>query len=153
MLTKLFCCVFLMGPGQDTLPPSPPPLAERNEMYSHYQRQPEMPLCDYLETPAERQECMKEHIIKIIYGNLKWPPLARESCVTGMALISFSVTETGALEDFKIVRDPGAGTGEEALRVVKLLAQETGPWHPGVEGVDRRPVRVQYNMPVKFKLE
>jgi protein TonB len=113
---------------------------------------PEMALCDYLKNPSERKECMTEHIIKIIYGNLKWPPLARESCVEGMAVISFAVTETGVLEDFKIVRDPGAGTGEEALRVVKLLAEETGPWHPGTVGPDRKPVRVQYNMPVKFKL-
>ena len=135
----------------DTLPPPPPPPIDENQLFTHYERQPEMPLCDYLEKPSERRKCMEEQIVSIIYDNLKYPAAIRQASFMGTAFISFAVTETGTLEDFKIVRDPGAGTGEEALRVVKLMAEKTGPWHPAVWGRDRKPVRVQYNMPVKFK--
>jgi len=45
------------------------------------------------------------------------------------------------------VRDPGANLGKEALRVVKMFPK----WNPGTQRGE--PVKVQFNIPVKFYLE
>ncbi len=50
-----------------------------------------------------------------------------------------------------MVRDIGAGCGDEALRVVKLMDSMGQKWTPDKQR--GRPVRVQFNLPVKFKLE
>lgn len=103
------------------------------------------------QTYAEQHSCTTEAIMKMVYENVRWP--GPDVCVDGIAVISFIVEKDGSLNDFTIRRDPGQGTGEEALRVVKLMAEATGPWVPGAWGIDRKPVRIQYNVPVKFWLE
>ena len=50
-----------------------------------------------------------------------------------------------------MVRDIGAGCGDEALRVVNLMNKENKVWTPGKQR--GRPVRVQFTLPVKFKLQ
>ncbi|WP_222706993.1 energy transducer TonB [Neolewinella aurantiaca] len=107
-------------------------------------------VCDSI-VPTDQYNCSNELIRHIIYKNLRWP--GPDVCVEGMAVISFLVCESGELENFKVVRDPGAGTGEEALRLVKLMAQQTSPWVPGTRGQERKPVEMQYHVPVKFRLE
>jgi len=49
--------------------------------------------------------------------------------------------------DPKILRDLGGGCGKEALRIVQTMPQ----WVPGKQR--NQPVRVQFNLPVRFKLE
>lgn len=52
------------------------------------------------------------------------------------ATVSFTVDEQGNLSDFKIVKDPGYGTGAEAVRVI-----QRGPkWIPAKQ--DGKPVKV-----------
>lgn len=119
-------------------------------MWSLPQTMPYPATCESVEK-KDRTNCRNELLTTIIYENLRWPN--PDACVEGMAVISFTVTATGQLEDFKIARDPGAGTGEEALRLVKLMAEQTRPWVPGTQGVKKKPVPVRFNMPVKFKLE
>jgi len=153
MLTELFCCASLVMSATDTLPPPPPPPIDENQLFTHYERQPEIMLCDSLENVSERKRCMTERIVKIIYSHLEYPKEAKEKELEGVAVVAFTITKEGRFEDFQIVRDPGLGTGEEALRVVKILGKETAPWHPGTLGRDRKPVDVRIMMPVKFKLE
>jgi protein TonB len=45
-----------------------------------------------------------------------------------------------------LLRDIGGGCGEEAVRVVKMMPK----WIPGKQ--KGKPVRTQFNLPVKFKL-
>ena len=131
-------------------PPPPPPVEEPSTMWSWPQTMPYPIACDSVDK-NDRFDCSNELLKNIIYDNLRWPRLA--DSFEGMAVISFKVTITGQLKDFKIARDPGAGSGEEALRVVKLMAAQTSPWIPGTTGPEKKPVEVQFNMPVKFKLE
>jgi len=46
----------------------------------------------------------------------------------------------------KILRDPGSGLGEEAMRVLKISPH----WRAGIQ--NGKPVRVQYTVPVNFSL-
>ncbi|MGB3548634.1 MAG: energy transducer TonB [Saprospiraceae bacterium] len=90
-------------------------------------------------------------MLEYIYKNIKYPAIARENGVEGTAVVTFVVEKDGTVSDARVVRDPGAQTGDEALRVVKLMNTEKIKWTPGKQR--GRPVRVQFNLPVKFKLE
>ncbi|WP_316769525.1 energy transducer TonB [Pedobacter frigiditerrae] len=83
---------------------------------------------------------------KFLGANIKYPEMAAKNNVQGTVLVSFVVEKDGSLSDIKIERSLGSGTDEETIRVLKLSRN----WNPGIE--DARPVRVKYNIPVKFAL-
>jgi hypothetical protein len=63
----------------------------------------------------------------------------------GKVFISFVIEKDGSLSDIKNIRDIGLGTGEEAIRVLKLSPN----WIPGkMNGV---PVRVLYSLPITLQ--
>ena len=62
----------------------------------------------------------------------------------GRVYVQFVVEKDGSLTDIKSVRDIGHGTGEEAVRVLKLSPK----WIPGEQ--DGKPVRVQYSLPISI---
>ena len=58
--------------------------------------------------------------------------------------------QDGSLKDARITQDIGAQCGAEVLRVIRLLDDQK-KWKPtGSRG--KKNVRVQYNLPVEFKL-
>lgn len=65
--------------------------------------------------------------------------------LNGRVYISFAVNSDGSLDEFKILRDIGHGTGEEAIRILKLSPK----WIPGE--LNGKPVRVQYSLPISIK--
>lgn len=85
-------------------------------------------------------------LIEYIGKNTKYPAIARENNIEGRVFISFVVEKDGNISDVKVVRGIGGGCDEEAKRVIKGLPRFT----PGKQ--NGRPVRVQYNVPVNFKL-
>ena len=89
---------------------------------------------------AEYYEGGKEAMYKFIAKELKYPLLAKRNRVQGDCIISFTLNEDGSTQGFKILRNAGAGTGEEALRVAKLLKFKA----PGYS--------VNGSIPIKFKL-
>lgn len=60
-------------------------------------------------------------------------------------IIRFIVEPDGTLSNYEILKDPGYGTGEEAVRTMKLSPK----WQPGE--LNTKPVRVQYSMPILIK--
>ena len=88
--------------------------------------------------------------MKFVYNNISYPVTAREIEHEGLAVIGFVVTEEGKIKDYKIIRDPGAGLGKEALRVVKLMDRKKIIWTAGrQQGIK---VKVRYTLPVRFKI-
>lgn len=79
------------------------------------------------------------------------PGSGRENGIEGTAYIAFVVEKDGSISDPKILRAPGGGLGEEALRVVKLMNEMNLNWKPGQQR--NVPVRVMFNLPVRFKLQ
>ena len=77
---------------------------------------------------------------------IKYPVLAADNEIQGNVFMSFVVEKDGSLSDIKIDRKLGYGTDEEAVRVLKLSRS----WNPGMQ--NGRPVRVKYNIPIKFSL-
>ncbi|WP_157472279.1 energy transducer TonB [Neolewinella persica] len=140
-------------PFKDVLPP-PPPLhnhpIEKGFIGSIREKMPLFPGCDNGLVYPKDKECADSLLLEFIYGNLRYPYLAWRDSVEGMAVISFYIEKDGAVTEAKIVRDPGADTGAEALRIINLMVEQNLRWTPG-EQMDK-PVRVRFNMPVKFKL-
>ncbi len=128
-------------------PPPPPPAPKEDEIFKVVEDNPAFPGCEGISDKAEKKRCADEKMLQFIYGNIKYPAIARENGVEGMVVIKFVVEKDGSISAPEIVRDIGAGCGAEALRVVKLMPK----WEPGKQR--GRAVRVQFNLPVKFKLE
>lgn len=114
------------------------------------ERMPQLRSCDSLDGYGERNQCTTETILRMLREHLRWPA---GSCAEGMVVVSFSVEADGILHDFRVTRGIVPAFDEEALRVVKLLAELTEPWHPATHGRERKPTRMLYHLPVKFKLE
>jgi periplasmic protein TonB len=80
-------------------------------------------------------------------NNIKYPQVAKENSITGTVIVTFVVEKDGSISDVRVLKDIGGGCGEEALRVVKMMPK----WKAGKQnGV---PVRVQFNLPIRFTLE
>ncbi len=128
-------------------PPPPPPKKEPDEIFKVVEEMPTFPGCEHITDKAARKACVDQKLLEFIYSNIKYPAIARENGVEGMVVITFVVEKDGSITDARIARDIGAGCGQEALRVVKMMPK----WNPGKQR--GRPVRVQFNLPIRFKLE
>lgn len=89
---------------------------------------------------AEHYEGGKEGMYEYISKEMKYPALAKRNRVMGEAIIGFTINEDGSTSGFKVLRNPGAGTGEEALRIARLLKFKA----PGYA--------LNVSIPIKFKL-
>jgi len=88
----------------------------------------------------------QEALMTYLANNIKYPQLARESNIQGTVYIDFIVEANGSVSNVKVKRGIGGGCDEEAMRVV----QDMPVWKPGKQR--SKPVRVQYNLPVRFIL-
>jgi len=84
--------------------------------------------------------------IKFLQENIKYPQMARESGISGTVYVTFVVERDGNVTDVKVMRGIGGGCDEEAIRVIKAMPK----WNAGKQR--GKPVRVQFNMPIKFTL-
>ena len=108
---------------------------------------PKFPGCENEGDEAAKKACAQKKMLEFIYGNIKYPSIARENGVEGTVVVRFVIDKTGAITAPEIVRDIGAGCGAEALRIVQMMPK----WNAGKQR--GRPVKVQFNLPVKFKLQ
>ena len=76
---------------------------------------------------------------------------ARENGIQGRCYVTFVVEKNGAVSDVKLMRDIGGQCGKESLRVVNLMTKQKIKWTPGKQR--GRNVRVQFNLPVHFRLQ
>jgi periplasmic protein TonB len=86
-------------------------------------------------------------LLKYLSNNIEYPQIANESGIQGRVFVTFVVEVDGSVTDVKILRGIGGGCDEEAVRVVKGMPR----WKPGKQR--GKPVRVQFNLPVKFTLQ
>jgi protein TonB len=78
---------------------------------------------------------------------MKYPEEAKELGVQGKVFVTFVVEIDGSISNVRVLRGIGSGCDDEAVRVVKSMPK----WIPGKQrGV---PVRVQFNLPINFKLQ
>lgn len=87
-----------------------------------------------------------ENFYRYLRSTVKYPKEAQEKNIQGKVFLSFIVEKDGMLSDIKVERKLGAGTDEEAVRVLK----ESPKWIPGIQ--DNKIVRVKFNIPMNFSL-
>lgn len=139
------------APGPKTPPPPPPPPPKEEEIFVIAEDMPRFPGCEELPTKKEKEECARSKLLEFVYANISYPPEARENGVEGTVVVSFVVEKDGSVTDIRLVRDIGGGTGDETVRVVRKMNDLPSRWTPGKQR--GKPVRVQFNLPVKFVLK
>lgn len=88
-----------------------------------------------------------EALYKYLAENIKYPEKAKNNKVEGRVYITFVIEKDGSVSDAKVLRSVNEELDAEALRVINAMPK----WKPGMQqGV---PVRVQYNIPIYFKLQ
>ncbi len=88
----------------------------------------------------------QDSMFRFILNHLDYPKKAREEGVSGRVLAEFVVTETGKLEDIRIVKSVSPECDQEVIRIIKLMPD----WVPGIK--DGKAVRVKMNLPFRFQL-
>jgi len=83
---------------------------------------------------------------RFLEDNLRYPTMAREAGIQGTVFVTFVVETDGSVTDVRVLRGIGGGCDEEAVRVVQMMPR----WEPGRQR--GQPVRVQFNMPIRFRL-
>lgn len=107
--------------------------------------EPENPVFEVPDTDPEFVGGM-EALYKYLAENIHYPKKAKSEGIQGRVFVSFVIEADGSVTNAKVVRSIGGGCDEEALRVVEAMPK----WKPGMQS--GKPVRVQFNLPITFKL-
>lgn len=83
-------------------------------------------------------------LVAYLQKNMRYPEKAQRRHAEGVVYVNFILNETGKIINAQVVRGPGYGLNEEALRLVWLMPA----WTPG--RVKGEPVRVSLTMPIAF---
>ena len=89
----------------------------------------------------------EQKLMEFVGKNIKYPQIARETGIQGRVFVNFVVEPDGSVSNVSVLRGIGGGCDEEAMRVVKSMPK----WKPGKQR--GKAVRVQYMLPVNFKLQ
>lgn len=78
---------------------------------------------------------------------INYPADAAEAGITGRVIVSFVIEKDGSISNARVVRSIHPSLDAEAIRIVKTMPK----WIPGKN--NGQPVRVEYIMPISFKLQ
>ena len=76
--------------------------------------------------------------------SIRYPKEALQRRVSGRVFVNFVLNAQGKVQDARVVRGPGSGLNDEALRLVWLMPD----WEPA--RVNGQPVRVACTVPISF---
>jgi hypothetical protein len=79
---------------------------------------------------------------KFVGKNYTMSPEMIKEKVKGRVYVTFIIEKDGSLTDYRIIREIGYGTGEEAIRVLKLSPK----WIPGK--FNDVAVKTMYSLPI-----
>lgn len=88
----------------------------------------------------------EEELFKYLGKSIKYPQMAKDAGISGIVYVTFVVKEDGSIADVRVLRGIGGGCDEVAVDVVKNMPK----WKAGKQR--GKPVRVQYNLPIRFTL-
>ena len=83
-----------------------------------------------------------DEFYKFIGKNYNCPKVEK---LAGKVFISFVIEKDGSIDEIRVLRDIGYGTGKEAIRVLKLSPK----WIPGEQ--DGRKVRCSFALPISIQ--
>ena len=86
-------------------------------------------------------------LYRFVGSKLKYPVIASETGKEGTVYVKFVVDENGKVGNLNLLNSVGYGMDEEALRVVSLIPNFKTP-----AKVKGKPVKVYYQLPIKYKM-
>ena len=86
-------------------------------------------------------------MFEYLMNNLKYPKDAEKQKVEGQVMVVFVVETEGSVSDVKVAKKVFPSLDAEAVRVVQAMPK----WTPGKD--KGKVVRVQYTLPVSFRLK
>lgn len=87
-------------------------------------------------------------ISEIIASNIIYPSSAIENGIQGKIYLAFTIDENGKTSDHRVIKGIDSECDQEALRVVKKIADN---WIPAISGGQK--VKVEYSFPINFTLQ
>ena len=102
--------------------------------------------CSKIESDSLKKMCADNVMLKHIYSNIKYPTFARVNGIEGTALLSFVVEKDGSIAQIKVLNGVCDEIKAECIRVINSFPT----WQPGYQRGE--PVRVQFNLPINFRL-
>lgn len=112
------------------------------------ERMPRFAGCENIEGDHKaKKNCADQKMLQYIYKRLKYPSIARMNSLQGSALIKFVVEKDGSVSNITVYRGLCKEIEAECLRIFENMPT----WEPGYQR--GKPVRVQFTIPIKFKLE
>lgn len=102
---------------------------------------------DYQVDSAPEFEGGLKALNRFLGNNLRYPETARDEGKEGVVHVKFVVDEKGEVTLAEALNKPGYGMEQEALRVVAMIPKFKSP-----AKVKGKPVKVYFNIPIKFSL-
>ena len=150
-LISCFLILRLASAQIDQPPPPPPQPAPTEDIpFKVVEDMPRFPGCEDV-PKAERKQCADEKLLAYIYRNLVYPEEAKFMELEGTGVVSFIIEKDGSISSAKVVRSLGYGTDEEMIRLINKMNEDGIRWILG--STRGRPVRVLFNLPIKFSLD
>ena len=119
-----------------------------DQIFTIVEDMPAFPGCEHLTNKDERAKCFTKKLYEFMGKNQNYPEMAKDANIQGTVYISFVVDKKGKVGDITILKGVHGGSmlDKEAVRMLSLLPKFT----PGKQR--GKPVKVKYNIPVKFVL-
>jgi TonB family protein len=86
-------------------------------------------------------------MMKFLGENVRYPEAAHKAGIQGRVIVNFVVEADGTISNVKVVKKVSDDLDGEAVRLVGSMPK----WEPGMQNGEA--VRVEYTMPVTFKLQ
>ncbi|MFK5857102.1 MAG: energy transducer TonB [Bacteroidota bacterium] len=87
------------------------------------------------------------NLMSFLGKNIRYPAIAKNNNEQGRVFVNFVVEKDGSISNAKVVSGVSPTLDAEALRVINAMPN----WIPGTQ--KGKPIRVTYNLPVKFTIQ
>ncbi len=125
---------------------------QMDKVYDDVEERPYFQNCSVDQiTLIERYKCSRSSYKAYIEEHLVYPEEAKRKRIQGLAKVECIIETDGSVTSPRLLRDPGAGLGDEALRLITQMKDSIGLWSPGEIGGQQ--VRTLIEIPIKFQLE
>lgn len=113
---------------------APPPVESESQIFTIVEEMPQFP-------GGEAE------LYKFLRKVQEYPQMAVDAGIQGTVYVTFEVDRDGKVKKPRVLRGLGGGLDEAAIRMVNKMPA----WEPGKQRGE--PVRVQYNLPIRFTLK
>lgn len=103
--------------------------------------------CESLKDKSEQLDCFNRWISGYLAEETEYPSRSRNLGIEEKIYLQFLISETGKVEEVKVLRGEDQDLKEEAIRVLKSMPQFSPASQMG------QPVKVRVIVPVNFKLQ